>query len=66
MQILCKLGLAEPLGHVCVGLLDFFVCRTGVGEFIPGVGVLQVPPQPRHLCRELKVAVFLCNDLNQR
>ncbi|KFV07830.1 hypothetical protein N339_05687, partial [Pterocles gutturalis] len=39
-------------GHVCVGLLDFFVCCTGVGEFIPGVRVLQVPPQPCHLCRE--------------
>ncbi|KFP72594.1 hypothetical protein N310_02863, partial [Acanthisitta chloris] len=39
-------------GHIRVGLLDFFVCCTGVGEFIPGIRVLQVPPQPRHLRRE--------------
>lgn len=61
-----QLGLAEPLGHICIGLLNLLVCCTGVGELIPGVGVLQVPPQPRHLRRELEVAVFLCNDLKQR
>ena len=59
-----QLGLAEPLGHIRIGLLNFFVCCTGVSELIPGVRVLQVPPQPRHLCRELEVAVFLCNNLD--
>jgi len=61
-----QLGLAEPLGHIRIGLLNFFVCCTGVSELIPGVRVLQVPPQPRHLRWELEVAVFLCNNLNQR
>ena len=56
-------GSAEALGHVRIGQLDLAVGRAGVGELIPGVGVLEVPPQTRHLSREIVVAVFLGHNL---
>ena len=42
---------------------DLAVGRAGVGELVPGVGVLEVPPQTRHLSREIVVAVFLGHNL---
>ena len=56
-------GSAEALGHVRIGQLDLAVGRAGVGELVPGVGVLEVPPQTRHLSREIVVAVFLGHNL---
>lgn len=40
---LCS-GPAEALGDISVGQLDLAVGCAGVGEFIPGVGILEVPP----------------------
>uniref|UniRef100_A0A480J3Z9 Chloride intracellular channel protein 5 n=1 Tax=Sus scrofa TaxID=9823 RepID=A0A480J3Z9_PIG len=57
-------GAAQALGHVGVGQLNLAVGRAGVGELVPGVGVFQVPPQTRHLRREIVVAVFLGHDLD--
>ena len=59
-------GSAEALGHVRVGQLDLAVGRAGVGELIPGVSVLEVPPQTRHLSREIVVAVLLGHNLQER
>lgn len=59
-------GAAQALGHVGVGQLNLAVGGAGVGELVPGVGVFQVPPQTRHLRREIVVAVFLGHDLQQR
>lgn len=40
---LCS-GSAEALGDICIGQLNLLVWGTGVGEFIPGIGILEVPP----------------------
>ena len=56
-------GSAEALGHVGVGQLDLAVGCAGVGELVPGIGVLQVPPETRHLSREIVVAVLLGHNL---
>lgn len=57
-------SFAQPLGHVLIGQFNLSVCRTGVGEFIPGVGVLQVPPNSTDLWWDLKVTVLLRNHLS--
>lgn len=57
-------GSAEALGDVCVGQLDLCVRCTGVGELVPGVGILEVPPQACHLSREVIVPVFLGHNLD--
>lgn len=59
-------GSAEALGHIRIGQLNLTVGRAGVGELVPGIGVLKVPPQARHLSREIVVAVFLGHSLQQR
>lgn len=58
-------GSAEAPGDVGVGQLDLAVSRAGVGELVPCIGVLEVPPQARHLGREVVVPVFLSHNLNK-
>jgi hypothetical protein len=58
-------GSAKALGDICIGQLNLTVSRTGVGEFIPGVGILEVPPQACHLSWEIIVAVFLGHNLKR-
>lgn len=58
-------GSAEAPGDVCVGQLDLAVGCTGVGELVPRIGVLEVPPQACHLSREVIVPVLLSHDLNK-
>lgn len=56
------LGLGHLPGDAGVGVLDLLVCRTRVAELVAGVGVVEVPPDTRHVCRDLEVAVlFGCN-----
>lgn len=62
---LCS-GPAEALGDVCVGQLNLRVSCTRVGELIPGIGVLEVPPQACHLRWDIVVAIFLGHNLQQR
>lgn len=59
-------GPAEALGDVGIGGLDLLVGGAGVGELIPRVGILQVPPQARHLSWEVIVPVLLGHDLQHR
>lgn len=63
-SLISACSFAQPLGHVLIGQFNLSVCRTGVGEFIPGVGVLQVPPNSTELWWDLKVTVLLRNHLN--
>ncbi|KFQ29541.1 hypothetical protein N331_05618, partial [Merops nubicus] len=39
-------------GHAGVGVLDLLVGRTRVAELLAGVGVVQVPPDARHVRRD--------------
>ncbi|KFV70232.1 hypothetical protein N307_05390, partial [Dryobates pubescens] len=39
-------------GDAGVGVLYLLVGRTRVAELIAGVGVVEVPPDPRHACRD--------------
>lgn len=63
-SLISMCSFAQPLGHVLIGQFNLSVCRTGVGEFIPGVGVLQVPPNSTDLWWDLKVTVLLRNHLS--
>lgn len=57
-------SFAQSLGHVLIGQFNLSVCRTGVGEFITCIGILQVPPNSTKLWWNIKVTVFLGNHLN--
>lgn len=60
----CLLG--ESLGYITVRYFNFFVSRTGIGEFIPAVSICQVSPNPCHFLGNLKVAVFFGHHLEQK
>lgn len=57
-------GSAEASGNIFVGQLNLAVSCTGVGELIPCIGILEVPPQACHLSWEVIVSVLLSHNLN--
>ena len=62
MFILCEL-LGQSFRHIFISCLDLSISRTGVGEFIAFVGILQVPPHARHFRRDVVVAVLFSDNL---
>lgn len=58
-------GSVEAPGDICVGQLDLAVSCTGVGELVPCIGVLEIPPQACHLCWEVIVPVLLSHNLSK-
>lgn len=58
-------SLGQPLCYFFVGGLNLAVGGAGVGEFVPFVGVFQIPPHARHLRGDLVVAVLLSNNLQK-
>lgn len=57
--------LGQSLCHVFVGQLNLSVSSAGVGELVPRVGVLQVPPHARHVRGDVVVAVLLRHNLRR-
>lgn len=57
--------LGQSPRYVFVGGLNLSVSSTGVGELVTRVGVLQIPPHPRHVRGDVVVAVLLRNNLQQ-
>lgn len=53
-------------GNAGIRVLDLLVCRTGVVELITGIGVVQVPPDARHVLRDLEVTVLFGCNLEER
>lgn len=58
--------LSESLGYITVSYFNLFFSRTGVGEFIPAIGIGQVSPNPRHFLGNIKVAIFFGYNLEQK
>lgn len=58
-------GSAEAPGNICVGQLDLAVSCTGVGELVPCIGILEVPPQACHLSWDVIVSVLLSHNLSK-
>lgn len=54
----------KPFSYVGIGDLDFLVAWARVGELLALVGVVQVPPDARHVFRDLETSVFICHHLN--
>lgn len=57
--------LFDSLRDIQVGEFDLPLGRAGVGELLPLVGTVEIPPDPRHLRRDLKAAVLLGYDLER-
>lgn len=51
--------------HVFVGVLDLRVGSAGVGELFSWVGIVQIPPHPRHFRWDVVVAILLSDNLEE-
>lgn len=57
-----SLWLGHLPGNAGICVLDLLICRTGVIELIAGIGIVEVPPDTRHVLWDLEVTVlFGCN-----
>lgn len=66
LGVVSRRSLGQPPRHVHVGRLDLAVGGAGVGELVARVGVLQVPPHPRHVGGDVVVAVLLGHHLAEQ
>lgn len=55
----------DSLCNIQVSKFDLPLCRTSVGELLPLVGTVQIPPHPCHFCWDLKVTIFLGYNLEK-
>lgn len=53
----------KPFCYIGVGDLNLLVAGACVGELLTLVGIVQVPPDARHVFRDLKASVLLCHHL---
>lgn len=51
--------------HVFVGVLDLRVVSAGVGELFSWVGIVQIPPHPRHFRWDVVVTILLSDNLEE-
>ncbi len=56
----------KPLCYISIGDLNLIFTGTGVGELLALVGIVQVPPDGRHVFRDLKASVLLCHHLQAK
>lgn len=56
----------KPFSYISIGDLDFLVAGARVGELLALVGVVQVPPDGRHVFRDIEASVFLCHHLQTK
>lgn len=61
--ICCKPVSLHPFRCIGICVFNLPVGRTRVSELIPGVSVVQVPPNAGHFRRKLKISIFLGDNL---